>query len=350
MKISNQKNDKKEMALYRKYRPSKWSDVVGQESVVKVLEGAVKLGNVSHAYLFAGPRGTGKTSIARILSSDLGVSGNDICEIDAASNRGIDNVRELREGVSASPFESPYKVYIIDEVHMLTKEAFNALLKTLEEPPSHVIFMLATTEPESLPETVVSRCQVFKLKKPSKKVICSVVERVSAEEGFKLEKGVSDLISIFGEGSFRDALGTLQKLLSYSEDKKISLKEAETVLGAPNLETVDNFVKALSQKNKEGALKILDDVEENNFESKFFLELVLDKIRMVLILRNASNLEGLVREKVSEEEFYFLSEMAKNKDSVINSNLLSEFLNAYSQLGFSQRRILLLELVILKNL
>ncbi|MFA6992937.1 MAG: AAA family ATPase, partial [Candidatus Gracilibacteria bacterium] len=151
-------------ALYRKYRPQSFKDVIGQDHVVKTLEGALKLGNIFHAYLFAGSRGTGKTTLARIVAAELGASGNDIYEIDAASNNGVDEMRALNEAVNTMPFNSPYKVYIFDEVHMFSKSAFNALLKTLEEPPKHVIFILATTEMDKLPETVVSRCQVFQLK------------------------------------------------------------------------------------------------------------------------------------------------------------------------------------------
>ena len=144
-----------EVALYRKYRPQKFADVLGQDSVVAVLERSIKDKSITHAYLFSGGRGTGKTTIARIFAEAIGCKPSDLYEIDAASNRGIDDVRLLREAVQTMPFESPYKVYIIDEVHMLTKEAFNALLKTLEEPPSHIVFILATTEKEKLPETVI---------------------------------------------------------------------------------------------------------------------------------------------------------------------------------------------------
>src|SRR3989344_6343971 len=156
------KSEKKSSGvLYRKYRPQKFADVIGQEHIVKVLEGAVALGNISHAYLFSGTRGTGKTSMARILSRAIGTSANDLVEMDAASNRGIDDIRDIRESVNTLPFESKYKVYIIDEVHMLTRDAWNAFLKTLEEPPAHVVFIMATTEIEKVPETVVSRCQTF---------------------------------------------------------------------------------------------------------------------------------------------------------------------------------------------
>jgi DNA polymerase III, gamma/tau subunits len=154
------------IALYRKHRPQSFKEVRNQDHIVSVLEGAIEKGEIPHALLFSGTRGTGKTTLARIFARELGVKDSDLYEIDAASNRGIDDIRELREAVHTVPYESPYKVYIIDEVHMLTKEAFNALLKTLEEPPSHVVFMLATTEEEKLLDTILSRCQVFHLREP----------------------------------------------------------------------------------------------------------------------------------------------------------------------------------------
>src|SRR3989344_5317631 len=213
------------MALYRKYRPQSFKEVLGQDHVVKVLEGALKQGNIAHAYLFAGSRGTGKTSVARILAKEAGCTDKDLYEIDAASNRGIDDIRELREAVSVLPFESSYKVYIVDEVHMLTKEAFNALLKTLEEPPPHVLFMLATTEIDKLPETIISRCQVFTFKKPSAAILKEMVVRIAKKEGFALEPASADLIALLSEGSFRDAQGILQKVISSSKDKKVSIEE-----------------------------------------------------------------------------------------------------------------------------
>ncbi|MFA5841932.1 MAG: AAA family ATPase, partial [Candidatus Paceibacterota bacterium] len=182
-KNSSENKNPGNVAFYRKYRPDTFGKVLGQDHIVSVLKSAVESGSTVHAYLFAGSRGTGKTSVARILSRELGTSENDLYEIDAASNRGIDDVRALKEAVQALPFESRYKVYIVDEVHMLTKEAFNALLKTLEEPPKHVVFILATTELGKLPETIISRCQVFNFRKPSEQVLKDLVLDIAQAEG-----------------------------------------------------------------------------------------------------------------------------------------------------------------------
>src|SRR3989344_1542572 len=200
-----------DLALYRKYRPKKFKEVLGQNHIVDVLESSVETNKVSHAYLFVGSRGTGKTSVARIFSTSIGVSINDMYEIDAASNRGIEDIKELRDGARVLPFDSKYKVYIIDEVHILSKDAWGALLKTLEEPPKHVIFILATTEFHKVPETIISRCQVFTFKKASDLNCKNMVLEVAKKEGYELDAGSAELLSILADGSFRDALGELQK-------------------------------------------------------------------------------------------------------------------------------------------
>jgi len=238
-----------EKVLYRKYRPQSFKEVLGQEHIVEALEGAIKLGRVSHAYLFSGSRGTGKTSVARILAKALGTSESDLYEIDAASNRGIDDIRLLREGVSAVPFESQYKVYIVDEVHMLTKEAFNALLKTLEEPPPHVIFILATTELEKVPETIISRCQTFTFKRPSQKILKEAAERISKKEGFSIESPAAELVALLADGSYRDAHGILQKAMGASADKKILLSEVEKITGSPRGTLVNSLIEAIEKRD-----------------------------------------------------------------------------------------------------
>lgn len=316
-------------ALYRKYRPSKFKEVLGQDHIIKALTGAIKEHQISHAYLFAGGRGTGKTSVARILASELGSSEKDIYEIDAASNRGIDEVRALREAVSTLPYESKYKIYIVDEVHMLTKEAFNALLKTLEEPPAHVIFILATTEIEKLLDTVVSRCQVFIFKKPNREILKKMLESVAQSEGYKLDAGSLDLVAIMADGSYRDALGILQKIINASDDKKISLAEVEKITGAPKGEIVNSFVKAVALKNVEAGLISIKEAKLGNVDIKTFMNLVLHKVRLAIILKNAPKMKDEIKEEVGDEDYIFLEEMAHLPDTGLNSKVLSTLLGAY---------------------
>ena len=337
-----------EIALYRKYRPQNFKDVLGQENIVKVLEGSIALGNISHSYLFAGSRGTGKTSIARIFAKAIGCSDNDLYEIDAASNRGIDDIRELREAVNTLPFESPYKVYIIDEVHMLTKEAFNALLKTLEEPPKHIVFILATTEIEKLPETVVSRCQVFTFKKPSQKILKELVLNLAKKEGFKIESSSADLIAILGDGSFRDTQGILQKILSFSKDKKISAEEVEQVAGAPRASLVNDFIKSIDDKDLPRGLEAIKSAVSNNIDMPVYLKLVLRKMRAILLLKYAKNMESSIKEEYSEEDFSFLKELSTKKESNINSKTLFEMLTAYDAVARANIPELPLELALIK--
>jgi DNA polymerase III subunit gamma/tau len=206
-------------ALYRKYRPRSFSEVVGQQSIVETLQRAIASGRISHAYLFSGPKGVGKTSVARILAHEvnkLSYSDEsihlDIIEIDGASNRRIDEIRDLRDKVNITPTSSKYKVYIIDEVHMLTKEAFNALLKTLEEPPAHVIFILATTEAHKLPETIISRTQHFNFKPLQSKTANQHIAMVAKKEKIDIEPEAIDLLAEAGDGSFRDTLNLLDQL------------------------------------------------------------------------------------------------------------------------------------------
>lgn len=236
------------IALYRKYRPQTFSDVVGQEQIVSLLQTTIAQKKVSHAYLFCGGRGTGKTTVARIFARDIGCNPEDVIEIDAASNRGIDEIRELRDAVRTVPFSSPYKVYIVDEAHMLTKEAANALLKTLEEPPSHVIFILATTDPEKLPATIVSRCQKIVFKSPDIATLSKRLVYVAKNEGKTLDEATAVLIAHHGKGSYRDALGVLEQVLAQSE-KNVKHEDALLFLGITDKETLIAVLRCVCTKD-----------------------------------------------------------------------------------------------------
>jgi len=342
---------KKESVLYRAYRPHDFAEVLGQEAVVAALEGSIKNGRVSHAYLFAGSRGTGKTSIARILSRALKVSANDLYEIDAASNRGIDDIRELRDGVAVLPFESPYKVYILDEVHMLSKDAWNALLKTLEEPPVHVIFILATTELDKVPETVISRCQVFAFKKPSKAILKNLIEKVAREEEVKLGAGVSELVALLGDGSFRDALGILQKIIGATDaiDKgsAISVEEVEKLTGAPKGRLVNDCIKGIAAKDASIALSAISKAVEEGISMNLFSELLLERLRAILLVRSAPALAKEIESSLSEDDWKTVKEMAGNPGAV-NSETLLAFIRAANMIGRTSVESLPLELAVIE--
>lgn len=339
-----------EIALYRKYRPASFADVLGQEHIVKVLEGALKLGHVSHAYLLHGSRGTGKTTIARIIASKLNTADEDIIEIDAASNRGIDDIRELREGVTTLPFRSKYKIYIIDEVHMLTKEAWNALLKTLEEPPAHVIFILATTELDKVPETIISRCQVFTFKKPSVAVLTELVQHVAKEEGFSIESAGAELLATLGDGSFRDTHGILQKIFSFSKDKKISLKEIEAVTGAPSGTLVNRFIESLAMRDVSIGLEALSHAREQNIDMELFLKLALLKLRVALLLRFAPDMKDELLKAMTEDDRTFILGILKEKGGAINSQTLETLLEAGEMVKYALVKTLPIELALVKIL
>ena len=334
-------------ALYRKYRPQSFKDVIGQEDVVTALTGALAKKSVSHAYLFAGSRGTGTTSRARIFCRELDVHDDDVYEIDAASNRGIDDVRALRDAVSVLPMHSKRKAYIIDEVHMLTKEAFNALLKTLEEPPSHVIFILATTDPDKLPETIVSRCQTFIFKKPGVSVIREVVVRSAEKEGIILDLGASELIALVADGSFRDAYGVLQKVISAIPGKSITSADVERVTGAPRRTLVHDFVVAIAHRNAAHALGVIRDVEKSNADMRLFTELVIERTRSVLYARIAPEVWKKTVVGMSVDDRKAIDVLAKDTEAVITSGTLSALLGAYSEIGRSVIPAVPLEIAIL---
>lgn len=340
------KEKKSEGVLYRKYRPQNFDEVIGQEHIVKVLEGQVLQGNIAHAYLFSGSRGTGKTSLARILARAIGTSANDLTEMDAASNRGIDDVREIREGVFALPFESKYKVYIIDEVHMLTKDAWNAFLKTLEEPPTHIVFILATTELEKVPETVVSRCQTFAFKKPNLSTLKDFALAIAQKEGATLESAAAELVALLGDGSFRDAHGILEKVLSSTSDKKITREEVETVTGAPKAELVADVLEAVVGKNLEQGLKAISSASSANADMKLFAKLILERLRFLFLIRLKAGMEETIAKQISEDDLKFLKDLAGEAGPDLTAETLVRFIEAYENSGRTSIPELALEIAL----
>ncbi len=332
-------------ALYRKYRPHEWSEVVGQEPVVSALTGALTLGRVAHAYLFAGARGTGKTSVARILARALKTADIDIHEIDAASSRTIDDARELREAVLSLPFDSRYKVYILDEVHMLTKEAFNALLKTLEEPPAHIVFILATTELDKVPETIVSRCELHSFQRPSQKTLADIIARAAKQEGYAITLASAEFIALLGDGSFRDAYGILQKAIAVSADKKISEEEVRRVTGTPRVELANRVLAAIAERDVEKGLAAIAEAVAAHADMKVFAKLIVQKMRFALLLRVAPEMEKEIARELSPSDMAFLKQIPVTG---ISSHTLLTFLEYYDLIGRAHLPHLPLELAVIK--
>ena len=259
-------------ALYRTYRSKKLSEIIGQEHITTALNHALEKGTISHAYLFTGPRGVGKTSIARILAHEInglpyseGQPHLDIIEIDAASNRRIDEIRDLRDKVHIAPTSAKYKVYIIDEVHMLTKEAFNALLKTLEEPPAHVVFILATTEAHKLPETIISRTQRYAFKPVDKDKVVAHLRHIAKSENITIDDDALDLIAEHGEGSFRDSISLLDQVRN--AEGKVTLDRVQAVLGIAPAELIEASLDALEQHDCVSVAQHLKQMYDQGYEA-----------------------------------------------------------------------------------
>lgn len=334
--------------LYRKHRPETFDAVLGQDHIVSVLTNEAKNGKIAHAYLFSGTRGTGKTTTARIFARSIGTEPHDVYEIDAASNRGIDDIREIREAVNTLPYSSKYKVYIIDEVHMLTREAWNAFLKTLEEPPAHCIFIMATTEAHKLPDTVVSRCEQFNFKKPSHSLLTKAISDTAKKEGYQIEKNSSALIATLAEGSFRDALSILQKIINSSEDKKISHQEVERVLGAPSPAIVIKLIESIAKQEIKEGIGAIKEAVDSNTDMNIFLKMILQNLRFVLLLRFSKEMIDFVKNETGEEEFEKLAEFAKTAKN-INSKTLLKFLEAVSLQKVSEIPELPIEIALMES-
>lgn len=293
--------------LYRKYRPRHFSEVVGQDHIISVIRRQVEAGRVAHAYLFSGPRGVGKTTVARLIAKaancsaasgqpcqtcqscgvfDAGQALN-LIEIDAASNRGIDEIRELRETVRFAPPGGGKKVYIIDEAHQLTKEAFNALLKTLEEPPSHVIFVLATTELDRVPPTIVSRTQHFDFRRPRTDVLRDRICSVAAREGVNIEPDAARAIAFAAEGSVRDAESMLGKILVVS-GKAITLADVEDVLGLPKREALASLFGHIGRRELKEAIGLVNRLYTDGCEMEYLAKMLVSFFRDALLAKTGS--------------------------------------------------------------
>lgn len=350
------------LALYRKYRPVDFNSVYGQEEVVTVIKNAIVSGKVSHAYLFCGPRGTGKTTIAKIIARLVNcenlvdgnpcgkcynclnyLNSNDIVEIDAASNNGVDEIRELRDKINLVPSNSKYKVYIIDEVHMLTTQAFNALLKTLEEPPSHVIFILATTEPHKIPLTIASRCQKFRFSKIDDKKIVERLREISNLEDITIDDDALYEIARLSDGGMRDAINFLDQLVAYSNDN-ITIDDVYKVNGSVSYEELYTLLDDVKNNNKVKLIEFVDYLDESGKDINKFVEEMLIFLKDVILYKNANILSSistkndyikLVSDKYNDKDLYDLIESLNGVQNSIKISNHSSIIFMISILKYS---------------
>ena len=327
------------LALYRKYRPKKFAEVIGQDHIVKTLENQIKMDKIGHAYLFCGSRGTGKTSTAKIFAREINCKCNhtgecmfckeeptlDIVEIDAASNNGVDEIRTLRENVKYPPVDGKYRVYIVDEVHMLSPSAFNALLKTLEEPPAHAIFILATTEVHKLPATILSRCMRFDFKLVSVQELSNLLKKVFEKEKVEYDQDSIELIARAGEGSVRDTLSIADRCVSFSAGK-LTRENVVEVLGQTEKQTLAEIADCLLDKTLGDAMICIDKVLSGGKSPLVLSKDIIYYFRDLLLI-NVLKEKATSMVVASHDDYQKMQEQAadKNYDKIVKTiELLSE--------------------------
>lgn len=349
--------------LYRKYRPKSFGEVVGQEHVITTLQNAIKMDEVAHAYLFTGPRGTGKTSTARLFAKTLNCieQKNEACtkcevcrevdegifvdllEIDAASNRGIDDVRALKESVRFSPNKGKFKVYLIDEVHMLSKDAFNALLKTLEEPPAHTVFILATTEPHKVLPTIISRTQRFDFKFISQDQIKTRLESLLKLENKDLDDDALRLVVAAAGGSLRDAESILGKILSVGSP---SAEMVRSLLGITDFEKIATFISYILDKEKENALACINELQIGGKDMHQFANDIIGYVRILLFIKLSPSSRELITVNFTNEESERASAQAQQLTEKQIYDIIREFLASANDIRYSPLPQLPLELAV----